>query len=55
MENSMMRIVCLSLIVALALGGCVVVAPPGQLKKGAGVKSSAEMKGDGVKVKVKAK
>jgi hypothetical protein len=51
----MMRIVCLSLIVAFALSGCMVIAPPGQVKKGVGVKSSAELKGDGVKVKVKAR
>jgi uncharacterized protein YceK len=49
----MMRNVCLSLIVALALAGCMIVAPPGQVKKSAGVKSSAELKTDGVKVKVK--
>jgi uncharacterized protein YceK len=49
----MMRNVCLLLIVTLALAGCVVFAPPGQVKKGAGAKSSVEMKGGGVKVKVK--
>jgi uncharacterized protein YceK len=49
----MMRNVCLSLIVALVLAGCMIVAPPGQVKKGAGAKSSVELKGDGVKVKVK--
>jgi uncharacterized protein YceK len=48
-----MRNVCLSLIVTLALAGCVVFAPPGQVKKDVGAKSSAELKGDGVKVKVK--
>ncbi len=49
----MKRIVCLSLLVSLALAGCTVFAPPGQAKKVVGAKSSAEIKGEGVKVKVK--
>jgi hypothetical protein len=52
----MQRIVILSLALTLTLSGCVVVgAPPGQAKKAAGVQSAAELRGDGVKVKVKAK
>lgn len=49
----MMRNACLSLFVALCLAGCMIVAPPGQAKKGAGAKSSVQLKGEGVKVKVK--
>lgn len=51
----MKRIVCLTLVTALALSGCVVFAPPGQAKKGVGVKSSVELQTGGVKVKAKAK
>lgn len=43
----MKRFVCLAVLFALVVSGCVVFAPPGQAKKAAGVKPVD------VKVKVK--